>query len=139
MFLCASASNSSYRDASSNRVQHDLLMRVFSRSLWVDESSASPSSASINGGGEPPVSSMGDARNTLHPTWDWLTARVRASSSPDLVTSSAPVGSWLSLVSVYMSSLDTVMSMATFWQECMDEVSGAVLQYLDRCVCRCND
>jgi hypothetical protein len=45
--------------------------------------------------------------------WKWL-------SGSEIVAS--PVGSWLSLVSVYVSSLKDIRSMTSFWVECVEEV-----------------
>jgi len=112
VFLCASASirGSTVTATNSKSLHQDLLMRVFSRSLWVDDSSKA-------GGGmkatNPPCN---------RPSWDWLSRLKERASDSVNVTSSAPVGSWMSLVSVYMSSFETVTSMVTFWQECIDEV-----------------
>lgn len=123
MFLCASASqppSSSSLDRGSG-LQQDLLMRVFSRSLWVDDETTSL----------PSDTPSGLSAGSQHPTWNWLQTQLAPPSSSSSsssstaglqVPSSAPVGSWLSLVSVYTSSLDSVMGMATFWQECLEEV-----------------
>jgi hypothetical protein len=112
LFLCASASVKNTENSPSSRLRQDLLMRVFSRSLWIDDSSTTES-GNIDG------------KKSDHPTWTWLKSHLNevSSDSSANVTSSAPVGSWLSLVSMYCGSLDTVTSMAMFWQECIEEVS----------------
>lgn len=72
----------------------DLVMRVFSRSLWIDDDDNAAS---------PP-------KPVVAP-WNWL---------PHSRTS--PVGSWLSLVSVYMGGLGDLRSSLGFWIECLKEV-----------------
>lgn len=106
-------------------------MRVFSRSLWVDEEDPAALSGTDPGYGSGGVgenlrnNKKHDASFANHPTWNWLQTRL---SHPSITTdcqqvpSSAPVGSWLSLVSVYTSSFESVTGMATFWQECLEEV-----------------
>lgn len=125
VFLCASASQNATPDANfssrgGSNLQQDLLMRAFSRSLWVDDDDETATTSNAD-----QKSAEGQNKETTEefPTWHWIDRLPFSRSGGDSqVTSSAPVGSWLSLVSVYVSSLDTMMAMATFWQECVDEV-----------------
>lgn len=121
----------------------DLLMRVFSRSLWIDISEEQHSSllyenhfsvskdakitknapSSKSSGGIPTsrIPSTGTGSNApigsnsgkFPMPWKWLL-------QSGIVAS--PVGSWLSLVSVYTSSLNDIKSMASLWVECLEEV-----------------
>ena len=112
VLLCASATHG---DSSRTNLPSDLLMRVFSRSLWVDEMSATGSESDNN--------FMGDENSKECQIWNWL--KHCLTGDPDKNSQcmlSAPVGSWFSLVSVYTSSLESIKAMVTFWLQCIEEV-----------------
>lgn len=90
--------------------QHDLLMRVFSRSLWIDKPDIWGPAAitEANDGGEKKHASVLDYGKIA---WNWLGN-----------TNAAPVGSLLSLASTFMGGLQDISSMATFWQELVIEL-----------------
>ena len=148
--------------AASVSMSQDLLMRVFSRSLWVDDGAdptdglyedhfgvegvrtvgssddddesgffdcdqsptvarqppfgfekAEPMSCELRRTSTESVASRWRENGSYTLPWKWL-------SKSDIVAS--PVGSWLSLVSVYVSSLTDIRSMTSFWVECVEEV-----------------
>lgn len=160
----------SLQSAAPVSLPQDLLMRVFSRSLWVDSadhiqgnkdilyedyfaedgicenisgsddddetgffdcaSSPTPSPAASSRQSEysgrrrqhlVPKSSSADSLGGNNKErsgkfvlpWKWL-------CGSEIVAS--PVGSWFSLVSVYVSSLKDIRSMTSFWVECVEEV-----------------
>jgi hypothetical protein len=149
--LCKSISLPTESTNSSGILPQDLLMRVFSRSLWIDiseeqhgsllyenhfgtkdkktnpqslkayqskddttdskrsQTSESADKSSQNSSGSGKKSTTGK----FPMPWKWLL-------NSGIVAS--PVGSWLSLVSVYTSSLNDIKSMASLWVECLEEV-----------------
>ena len=106
---------------SSGSIPQDLLMRVFSRSMWIDIDETSSS----DGGGEKSTAhSPGDESSTTFGAaeksysygistspWNWMV---------DL--NSAPVGSWLNLVALFSGSLPDFTSMCFFWAECCHQL-----------------
>jgi hypothetical protein len=158
--LCQSISLPTENTNNSGILPQDLLMRVFSRSLWIDiseeqhgsllyenhfdlktkdkdkdnkmkdpqslksfqskdntnaidpkrsQTSDSPDKKSGSGSGGTNKSTTGK----FPMPWKWLL-------NSGIVAS--PVGSWLSLISVYISSLNDIKSMASLWVECLEEV-----------------
>lgn len=108
---------------SGGSIPQDLLMRVFSRSMWIDVDTrqASPDGAiaatatADNTAREPEVKASTAEKSQCYGVatspWNWM-ANLRGS----------PVGSWLNLVAVYTGSLPDFSSMCYFWAECCHQL-----------------
>lgn len=123
--LCATATAEYIHNPPNNSGNHqnDLLMRIFSRSLWIDSPADGPwSTLNVNGSEKSQHTSDPSPFTLAEEThlklkshdkiaWDWL-GRANA----------APVGSLLSLSAIFMSSLNDITMMATLWQDFVREL-----------------
>ena len=117
--FCASAANRNGTAATS--WHKDLLTRLFSHSYFVESSRADSNPSETKSEFSTACDDPSNDLFSRHPIWSWISARIDSAGDQN-VKSSAPTGSWLSMASLYVSSLETVQSMAYFWLECVDEI-----------------
>lgn len=150
--LCKSVSLPTESTNSSGILPQDLLMRVFSRSLWIDISEEQQGAMLYENHFDlkdrtkthpQSLKSFQSKDDTINPEPTQIsetvdkTSQNQSGSGSKLSTGkfpmpwkwlmnsgivASPVGSWLSLVSVYTSSLNDIKSMASLWVECLEEV-----------------
>lgn len=102
---------------SGGSIPQDLLMRAFSRSMWIDVDTKLADATDDDCTGLDTTCSRGFVGEQSEfygvgtSPWNWM-ANMRG----------APVGSWLNLVAVYSGSLPDFCSMCYFWAECCHQL-----------------
>lgn len=108
---------------SGGSIPQDLLMRVFSRSMWVDIdihqsglnacANQRSNTSAVDGAQEKEdrLVITSDYYGLSTSPWNWMAN-----------LGGAPVGSWLNLVAVYTGSLPDFCSMCYFWAECCHQL-----------------